>query len=66
MEVNRAEETVQTLDQRLLQEAAQLRVTAKGMKPGAARQSMLRKARDTETGARILGWILSPGLQCPK
>jgi len=66
MEVYLADGPDQPLDQRLLQQAAQLRAAARSMTPGAARQSMLRKAREAETGAHILSWIVSPRSQRPK
>lgn len=53
------------LEERLALEALRLRETAKTLKPGAKRQSLLRKARETEITASITAWILSPGLKPP-
>ena len=54
------------LEDRLAAEAIRLREEAKAMKPGAARQDVLRKARQAETGAHMSEWLRSPGLQAPK
>lgn len=53
------------LEERLALEALRLRETAKTLKPGAKRQSLLRKAREAEITANITAWILSPGLKPP-
>ena len=54
------------LEERLTQEAIRLREEARTMKPGAARDDLLRKARQAETGAHMSEWLRSPGLQPPK
>jgi hypothetical protein len=54
------------LEDRLLLEATRLREEAKGMKPGPAREAILRKIRQAETGAHMSEWLRSPGLQPPK
>ena len=54
------------LDVRLAQEAIRLRAAAKGIRPGATRQQMMRKAREAETAASITSWISSPRLQPPE
>jgi len=33
---------------------------------GAIRETLLRKARQTETASHINAWLNSPGLQAPK
>lgn len=54
------------LEDRLAAEAVRLRDEAKTMKPGAAREVILRKARQAETGAHMSEWLRSPGLQSPE
>ena len=54
------------LEKRLTQEAVRLRDQAKTMKPGVAREHLLRRARQAETGAHMSEWLRSPGLQSPK
>ncbi|MEY9885784.1 hypothetical protein ABIA43_007318 [Bradyrhizobium sp. USDA 328] len=54
-----------TLEARLAAEAERLREEAKSLPPGAARDEMLRKARQAETGSQMSEWLRSPGLQPP-
>lgn len=54
------------LDQRLAQEAQNLRKQADGMPAGIPREDLLRKARQTETVAHMNEWLKSPGLMPPK
>jgi hypothetical protein len=56
----------QTLQERLQQEALRLREQAKLLGPGALRESLLRKARQTDTAAHMDQWLRSPGLRPPK
>jgi hypothetical protein len=56
----------QPLDKRLALEAIKLKETAKSLKPGARRQTLLRKAREAEIAASITAWISSPGLKPPE
>ncbi|QOZ69897.1 hypothetical protein [Bradyrhizobium arachidis] len=53
------------LETRLAAEAERLREQAKTLPPGAARDEMLRKARQAETGSQMSEWLRSPGLQPP-
>jgi hypothetical protein len=53
------------LETRLAAEAERLRDEAKALPPGAARDEMLRKARQAETGSQMSEWLRSPGLQPP-
>ncbi|MCK1419296.1 hypothetical protein IVB14_29920 [Bradyrhizobium sp. 180] len=53
------------LEIRLAAEAQRLREEAKALPPGAARDEMLRKARQAETGSQMSEWLRSPGLQPP-
>ena len=57
---------VDTLEERLAQEAKRLREEAKSLPPGAAREAILRHARQCETGAHMSEWLRSPELQRPK
>jgi hypothetical protein len=54
-----------SLEARLAAEAERLREQAKSLPPGAARDEMLRKARQAETGSQMSEWLRSPGLQPP-
>ncbi|RTE91700.1 MULTISPECIES: hypothetical protein [Bradyrhizobium] len=53
------------LEARLAAEAERLREEADSLPPGAARDEMLRKARQAETGSQMSEWLRSPGLQPP-
>jgi hypothetical protein len=53
------------LEKRFAAEAIRLRDEANKLPPGAARESLLRRARQAETGARMIEWLRSPGLQPP-
>jgi hypothetical protein len=55
-----------SLEERLSEEAKRLRAEAKLLPPGAARDELIRKARQAKTGAHITEWLTSPGLQPPK
>jgi hypothetical protein len=54
------------LADRLAEEAAKLRKEAQGTPPGIARERLIRRARQAETGSRVGEWLRSPGLQPPK
>ncbi len=54
------------LEIRLTEEAKRLREEAKELAPGAAREEMIRRARQAETGSHLTEWLTSPGLQPPK
>ena len=56
----------QFLEERLSEEAKRLREEAKLLPPGALRETLLRKARQAETGSHMTEWLTSPGLQPPK
>jgi hypothetical protein len=55
-----------SLKDRLLQEAARDRERAETLPPGAERDALKKKARQSETAAHIDEWLSSPGLQPPK
>jgi hypothetical protein len=55
-----------SLEERLAEEAERLREEAKSLPPGAARETLLRKARQAETGSHMSEWLQSPGLRPPE
>jgi hypothetical protein len=57
---------IKSFEERLAADARRLREEAKLFPPSAARDYMLRKARQAETGLHVSAWLLSPGLQQPK
>lgn len=52
-----------TLEHRLADEAQRLREHAKLLPPGAAREQMLRKARQCEAGQQMTEWLRLPDLR---
>ena len=56
----------ETLEQRLVEEAAKLRKEAQGTPPGIERERLIRRARQAETASHMSEWLMSPGLQPPK
>jgi hypothetical protein len=56
---------VENLETRLAAEARRLREEAEKLAPGAAREAILRRASQCETGSHLSGWLRSPGLQAP-
>ena len=54
------------LEDRLAEEAKRLREEAKLLKPSAARDALIRRARQAETGAHMSKWLRSPGLRPPQ
>lgn len=56
----------ESLDERLAQQARQIKERAKDLPPGKERQEMLRKARQAETALRVNQWISSSGLRKPE
>ena len=56
----------ENLECRLAAEARRLREEARGTPPGAAREALLRKARQAETGSQMSEWLKSSGLQPPR
>ena len=55
-----------TFEQRLAAEAQRLKAQARAMAAGKDRETVLRKARQTEAASRISDWLRSPGLHSPK
>jgi len=56
----------QSLEARLAEEAKRLREEAKLLPPGAQRDELIRKARQSETGSHMTEWLTSPGLRPPE
>ena len=65
MERRRFKQT-QSLEERLAEDAKRLRAEAKLLPPGTARDELIRRARQAETGSHMSEWLRSPGLQAPK
>lgn len=57
---------IDSLEQRLSDEAIRLREEAELLPAGALRQEVLRRARQCETGAHVSEWLRSPGLRAPE
>jgi hypothetical protein len=55
-----------SLEERLIEDAKRLREEDRLLKLSVAREQVLRKARQAETGARATEWLRSPRLQPPK
>lgn len=55
-----------SLEERLAEEARRLRKEAQGTPPGIERDTLIRKARQAETGSHMSEWLRSPGLQPPR
>jgi hypothetical protein len=55
-----------SFDERLAQQARRVREQARTMPPGIERESLLRKARQTETALQVNEWLASRGSQPPK
>ena len=55
----------ESLEARLAKEAQRLREAAKSLPPGAAREALLRKARQCDTGSHMSEWLRSPELKPP-
>ena len=55
-----------SLEERLAEEAKRLSEEAKLLPPGAERETLLRKARQAETGSHMSEWLRSPELRPPE
>jgi len=55
-----------SLQDRLKLEAIRLKAGAKALPPGARRDAMMQKARETEIASQVDQWLSSPGLQPPR
>ena len=61
MQTRRRIRQTQSLEERLAEEAKRLREEAKLLPPGVVRDTLLRRARQAETGAHMSEWLSSPG-----
>jgi hypothetical protein len=59
MERRRFNQT-QSLEERLAKEAKRLRAEAKLLPPGSIRDTLIRKARQAETGSHMSEWLTNP------
>ena len=66
MQKRRRSNQVHSLDDRLSGEAKRLRDEAETPPAGQAREAVLRKARQAETGSHVSEWLNSPGLRSPQ
>jgi hypothetical protein len=66
MQLRRRFKQTDPLEDRLSEEAKRLREEAQKLPPGAAREDLIRKARQAETGAHMSEWLSSPGLRPPQ
>jgi hypothetical protein len=55
-----------SFEERLTAEKTRIGQRAETLRPGAARQELLRKIDQIETASRINKWLSSPGLQPPR
>jgi hypothetical protein len=56
----------QSLEERLADEAQRLRGQAKQLRPGTAREALIRRAREAETSSYMSAWLRSTGLRPPE
>jgi hypothetical protein len=57
---------IQSLEERLSQEAKRLREEAKSLPPGLQRENAPTQTGQAETGSHMSEWLRSPELQPPK
>jgi hypothetical protein len=57
---------IMSLEQRLSIEAKRLRNEASSLPPGPAREDLMRRARQADTGSHMSEWLDSPGLRPPQ
>jgi hypothetical protein len=62
----RVKPATSSFEQRLTDQAKDLRERAKGLPAGKEREDLLRVARQAETAADITQWLSSPGQASPK
>jgi hypothetical protein len=66
MQKRRRFKQIQSLEQRLAEEAKRLREQAELLPHGDQREAVEKKARQAETGSHISDWLRSPGLRAPQ
>lgn len=64
--MRRRSDQTQSLEQRLTDEAVNLRKEARGTPPGIERDRLIRRARQAETALQMNEWLSTSGLQPPK
>ena len=57
---------IMSLEQRLSIEAKRLRNEASSLPPGPAREDLMRRARQADTGSHMSEWLDSPVLRPPQ
>lgn len=65
MQQRRRFKQIQSLEERLTEEARRLREEAELLPHGPVRDAALRRARQAETGSHMSEWLRSPGLRPP-
>jgi hypothetical protein len=65
MQHRRRFKQIQSLEERLAEEAKRLREEAKLLPPGPVREECLRRVRQCETGSNVSECLRSPGLRSP-
>ena len=65
MQGRRFSQKIDSLEDRLAEEAAKLRKEAQGTPPGIDRERLMRRARQAETGSHLSEWLRTRGLQPP-
>ena len=65
MQKRRRFKQTQSLEERLAEEAKELRKVAETLPPGPTRDAVLRKARQDESAVHMSEWLNSPGLKPP-
>jgi hypothetical protein len=66
METRSRIQQIDTLKDRLVQQAENLRKQAEGMPAGIRRDELVAKARQAERAARVDEWLSSPDLRPPR
>ena len=66
MTTRRRVKQITSLEQRLADQAKRLREKAKLLPHGATRDTLIRKARETEAAVHMSDWLHAPSLQLPK
>ncbi|MBR0884428.1 hypothetical protein JQ608_47245 [Bradyrhizobium liaoningense] len=54
-----------SLEERMADQAAELKERARQLPVGVEREALLKRARIAETGSHLSDWLRSPGLQRP-
>lgn len=66
MQSRRRFKQTRPFEERLAEEAHELRRRAEELSPSREREATLRKARQDEIAARLTEWLTSPGLRSPQ